>query len=123
MRPGPNHSHASGAPRSVAALLDAVERELDQMAQAVVAGAPEVLERHGPRLQHAVIALGDAGARGLSEAEQERLLACAARLSQVRSNLSRRSAAVERELAILMPERQPGTYRTLDPATRRALRV
>lgn len=115
---------SSRAPGAIGALLDEVERQLEHMAKAVVAGAPDVLERHGPLLQRAVLALGDAGAAALSDDDQERLLQCAARLSQVRSNLSRRSAAVERELAVLMPERQPGTYRSLHPgASRLAQRV
>ena len=107
---------------SPARLLDAIETQLDHMAQAVVAGAPDLLERHGPLLQRLVLALGDLGAQQMGEPEQERLLQCLSRLSQVRNNLSRRTAAVERELSILMPDSQPGTYRGLNPAAVRAYR-
>lgn len=115
--PGP-----SELPPSAQASLEVVERELEQLAQAVVTGTPELLERHAPLFHRAVRTLGDLGARGLGIAEQERLLRCMERLSQVRNNLSRRAAAVERELSILMPDARPGTYRALNPSAARAYR-
>lgn len=94
-------------------VLDMVEAQLDILGKAVVSGAPEVLERHAPLLNRAILALSELGLDSFDEDQKGRMLQCIERLSAVRSNLARRSAAVERELSILMPGQRPPTYDAL----------
>jgi len=97
--------------------LERVEAQLDAISKAVVSGAPEVLERQAPLLNRAILALSEFGLDAFDEEHKGRMLQCLERLSAVRSNLARRSAAVERELSILMPGQRPPTYDALGRST------
>ncbi|NBQ88875.1 MAG: hypothetical protein EBU07_15685 [Betaproteobacteria bacterium] len=104
-------------------VLDVVEAQLDILSKAVVSGAPEVLERHAPLLNRAILALAEVGLDSFDEQQKGRMLECIERLSAVRSNLARRSAAVERELSILMPGQRPPTYDALGRNSAAAVRA
>lgn len=104
-------------------VLDVVEAQLDILSKAVVSGAPEVLERHAPLLNRAILALAELGLDSFDEQQKGRMLECIERLSAVRSNLARRSAAVERELSILMPGQRPPTYDALGRNSAAAVRA
>lgn len=98
-------------------LLDQLDTQLDALTQALLAGAPERVEQLGAQVHQTLLLLGKPRAAGLTPSIKQRLESSQARFGQIRMNLARRSAAVERELSTLLPQAVPATYR---PPVRRA---
>ena len=96
--------------------LTEIEAQLDALAASLLAGAPESIEHFGTALHRAALSLGKLRKGDLSPPSQARLVQCATRLGQIRTHLSRRAALVERELATLLPQAKPATYKALNPA-------
>lgn len=96
--------------------LAAIEAQLDALARALQAGAPEPMERLGASLHQSLLELGRVRADQFAPAQRARCARCRDRLGQIRLNLSRRNAANDRQLATLLPQTRPATYQALNPA-------
>ena len=105
---------ASTAPVSHAALAQ-VEQSLALVLELLVAGKPAELQQACQTLQQHVIDCSRlhpawlGGARGDVKL-QARLNAVRAGLAQVRENMARRAAAVQRSLQVLLPSSAGATY-------------
>lgn len=101
---------------AIDAQLDSLDKHLDGLMASLLADAPDVVFQQGSSLHQAALAMGRLRADSLAPAQQQRLQRSVERLGQIRANLSRRAATVDRELAILLPQARPATYNAINPS-------
>lgn len=92
-------------------LLDQLDTQLDALTEALLVGVPERVEQLGAQVHQTLLLLGKPRADSVPASVRQRLESSQARFGQIRMNLARRSAAVERELSTLLPQAVPATYR------------
>lgn len=93
------------------------EAQFDKLSQLLVHGDAPAYEAAAARLRQQVLQLAQSSgqlAAPLAAAQAQRLHRLAELLTRQRDQLARRAVAVERGLAVLLPQPQP-TYQALHP--------